>query len=170
MGQRTPHTALVYSDWRNRNELIDSLLRGITARWRGATILSALPEVDAKFFGRRARSEGPRQRHSRQVIYDAAEFATRTDPSDDVLSIWRDALRSSGGSSPPIMIADWAHLCYDRFETIMKVERMLEAESISPICCYNVEGFCSLDPKHIIGVLETHGRTLFGSTIFERAN
>jgi hypothetical protein len=165
-----PHTALVYSDWHDRNQLIDSCLNRAGIRWWVPTVLSVRPEIDRRFFEKMTKKAAARRHPPQPSVYDARRISSGSrDPTEEVLSIFKDALKQSSGSSAPMLIGDWGHLRYDNFETILNLERRLEEESLSPICCYRNEGFCSLDPKQIIGVLETHRKTFFGSTKFEVA-
>jgi hypothetical protein len=168
-GRELPHTALVYSDWNHRNKLIDSTLKGFKVRWSETTILSAQPELDARFFGRRARKEAARGHRAGPKTYDIMEFLRRPDASDGIVSLAKATLKHAQGASRPVIIGDWTHLRYDDFGVVLETERKENEASLPAICCYRQEGFCSLDPKQIIGVLDNHHRTYFGSTIFESA-
>ncbi|MDE1852472.1 MAG: hypothetical protein KGI38_01860 [Thaumarchaeota archaeon] len=165
-GQGIPHIALVSSDWEDRNRLIDSILARVKVRWDGATIMSAQPAEDAKFFNRKARIQARRLRLPPST-YDVREILSRNpDPSDEILSTFKAARRNSPPGFPPLIIGDWAHLSYDDFDAVLNTERKVEEASLTAICCYRQEGFYSLDPKQIIGVFETHRQTLLGSATF----
>ncbi len=161
-----PHTAIVFSDWNDRNRLIDDVLAGTDARWSGSIIMSAQPDKDAKFFGKKAKSEPASRSRSPPATYDVGEFLSHSrDPTDEILPVFRAARKGSQGASSLTFMGDWPHLCYGEFDVVLHVERTLEEESFTPICGYRKEGFFSLDPKHIIGVYETHRRVILGSAI-----
>lgn len=171
VGEKIPHTLLVYSDWDDRNRLINSFLAGIRVRWSSPTVLSAQPEIDARFFGRKTKTAATHRYQSPPTICDAREFSSGgRNPSDEVVALWKSAQKRAPSATPPIMVGDYAHLVYDRFEVILDIETKVDAESFSPICCYREEGFWSLDPKQIIGIFETHETFLRGSTTFEMAS
>ena len=161
-----PHTALVYADRRTRNRLLmKATVEGL--RFSSVFILGADPASEVRFFGSRAWRNASRGGRTQVASVDARRLCGMRDPANDIRSTFIEAIRHHPGTPPPLIVADWLHLVYDRFDVGLEVETWhVRERTPNLICCYRGEGFWSLDVKQIARVLELHDRTLFGQNEF----
>ena len=165
MPKSLPHTALIYIDQQDRNRLINSCLHQAEEGWDSVTVLSAQPNADAKSFGRLIQ----KKRSQRDRVLSVVDF---TDPlrgkgtAKEITSVVIRKHTELG--KKPLIIADWLHQVYGKFEVGLAVEEALaEANVDNLICCYRGEGFCSLHIRQIAHIFELHSLALLGSSVFD---
>jgi hypothetical protein len=166
-----PHTALIYTDQRDRNKLISSCVNQANASWSPLLVLSAQPHSDTRCFRNKMKRSATLRGRPSPVVVDVSDMANSRNPLSDVQSGLKEALGDFPEGSTPLVIADWTHQVYDRFSICLEdeeeMERMLEKMTLNLVCCYRAEGFWSLDTKGIARLFELHRRVLFGSTVME---
>ena len=162
-----PHTALVYANTLQRNRLIESYVVGPKKTWASLTVMSAQPDADTSYFMGRVKAKRKRRSLPFPTMVDVGDLLEReANPARAVTSILYRARPSKRAEPPPLIIGDWTHAAYDRFEVILAVERR-EKGTTNNVCCYRGEGFWSLPPEQIAEVCELHDRVIFGPVVFE---
>jgi hypothetical protein len=163
-GQPNGHVAVIYTDLDQRDRLIEGYIRGCKKRWGSLTVFSARCGPDAKLFRGKMKKAGLRGLPP-PVMVDVVDLLKNVqDPSNELLSIIDRAHRGAKAASPALIVGDWAHAVYDRFEVMLAVERE-ERGALNHICCYRGEGFWSLAPEQIAEVCELHDRVLLQPTV-----
>lgn len=161
---KIPHAALIYSDIKNRNRLIDSYLDSVEAKFDAVAVFSANPGLDSNHFSK-ATAHRWLSRQRSPTIFDAnAVVESSSDVPTAVAEAYRVSCSGVRGSRV-LFIGDWIHLVYSRFEVALDAEERLIGQSSAPICCYFAEGFWSLDPSDIAKVFLMHRRVLVDSSI-----
>lgn len=164
-----PHTALIYDDDKQRDRLIDSCADWSSKQWDSVVVFSSRPDTDSKFFRRMVKKVRPRRGLQSSSMIDLREVL-ENDESDaaDILAILHESrVEPSQGGRRRLVVGNWLHECYRRFDVGLEVEEGEEG-SRDLICCYRSEGFWSLDVKHIARIFELHDRIMFGSAGFEQ--
>jgi hypothetical protein len=151
---------VVYSDLDQRNRLIQDFIGESKVRWGSLTVMSARCTLDKKFFaGKKGRRGGGLGLPPPKVVDVGHLLESAEDPAKEILSILEKVRLGGTARSPSLIIGDWAHTVYDRFELMLAVERT-EKGSANHVCCYRGEGFWSLTPEHIAEICELHDRVI----------
>ena len=158
------HIGIVYTDMRDRNKKIDSCLEENHIRCDRLKVLSAQPAADASHFASqtwgRARRGG-----TRTSVVDVRGFCRPDYSPERVLALFRAEVMHEAGGPRTVLIGDFSHLIYDRFDVKVSLEGMSEerAKTANVFCCLRAEGFWSLDPSQIAALFELHQSLAFGS-------
>lgn len=148
-----PHSIIVYTDWRDRNLLLDKCLAEIGGPNRLAVVLTTHPRRDSTYF--KARGPVIRGRGTSPKILDATEVCNPVRNSDEeILSLVARGKREARAKKG-LFVSDLSELFYDRYDFRLALDET-EASS-NQICCYRREGFWSLDPKYIAKSFHQHG-------------
>jgi hypothetical protein len=165
-----PHIALIYTDTRNRNQLLKSIVEPPNADWNSVVVLSSNPKVDALFFKGKEWKETCRRARPVSSIDMKRIVGGKHEPANDVIRTTMKSLEHRPEDSAPLVVGDWFHQVYNRFEVGLAVERHHTLSKVrNMICCYRGEGFWSLDVIHLARVFDLHDRVIFGTTIFDSA-
>jgi hypothetical protein len=143
---------VVYS---NKNEFVASVRPFVSEATRGRrflTIMSDEPSRDGQML-----YNGPR---SALGLQDAHGLLSG---SSDKLSLLKALLTKqekqyrSGNFEAWTWVANWEHLLYDRFESVLRIEHYFdEPRPTTTVCCFKNEGFCSLPISQIRELVELH--------------
>jgi hypothetical protein len=112
------------------------------------------------------------QGHPTLLIKNPNQFlVTDSDPVAgffELLSEIRRQLKNNTGRW--VQMGDWVHLLYENVEPLVKIEHGInDIKGLdSVLCCYRIEGFCTLDLKYVAQLAEAHNRIAFQTSMQER--
>jgi hypothetical protein len=129
-------------------------------RWDSLKVLSTHPKADAAFF-RKLNRRRPLS------IIDVGSALAEPKPAQAIMEIVEH------GRDPkkrPLIIGDWLHEVYNRFEIGLEAEESESRANVDNlICCYRRDGLSSLAAKQMGRAIELHQRLLLGTTTFDKA-
>jgi hypothetical protein len=158
------HVGIIYTDMRDRNKKIDSCLEENDVRCDRLKVLSAHPAADASHFASQTRGRAWRG-GMRPRIVDVRGFCRPDYSTERVLASFRAEFLGEVGGPHTVLMGDFAHLIYDRFDVKMSLEGMSEdlSKTANVLCCHRAEGFWSLDPSQIAALFDVHQSMMFRS-------
>lgn len=127
------------------------------------------PAQDRRYLARETRRAGIR-RKAGPYVNDARKLLVESrSPLDSFTKLWD---RMEEEYEPKhrhwTNIGSFIHEFYPRFEVGLDLEQHLAVRKpqASILCCYRIEGFSSLNPKHIAEVCQLHDRVHFPNAVF----
>ena len=94
--------------------------------------------------------------------------ATNSDPVGKFFELENETMRNlKNKTGHCTQLGDWAHLMYKKVEPLVEIERGInDLDGLdSVICCYRIEGFSSINLRHVAQLVELHSRIVFRSFV-----
>ncbi len=165
-----PHTMIFYH---GRKELGELLGPYFSTGIRHADVISMFPaETGEQSQSLAEKVKKLASKRPRLIIKNSGElFAKGVDPTARFFDLQGEIKEQVKARNYGrwIQIGDWPHLMYKNVESLIKIERSFTdyVGFDSLFCCYRVEGFCSLHPKHVAQLVEVHDRFVFRTSLPE---
>ncbi len=158
-GFRFLHTMLLYHGAKDRGEILAPYLSPDVRHGDVVVVLSAKEGEQSQSLAKQVKRLA--KSRPRLVENDWESVASSSDPVSryfDLLSETKRHFKNKPGHF--IEVTDYAHLLYENVEPLVKIESGVnDFEGLdSVLCCYRIEGFCSLDLKDMAQLVGLHSR------------